>query len=173
MGETWCCVPVVYAKKGVRLAFTLWLPAATSAAAPVVVGLGGDVKAGKPGTLKAGAAFHIDATAFAAAWGQAALPYLPDGVPVAGGTKWKLPKAGKIAMKKGVLDDSKAGENPSALKLTYKAKDGSFKGSFKAYADVGGKLKSATVNVVGVLIGDTAYGTATIKKSGSVGVKVE
>ncbi len=52
-------------------------------------------------------------------------------------------------MRNGVLDDSKAGANPSGLKLTYSAKDGSFKGSFKAYSVVAGKLKSTTVNVSG------------------------
>ena len=100
--------------------------------------------------------------------------YLPDGVPVTqNGAKWVVPKAGKIALKKGVVDDSKAGENPSALKLTYKAKDGSFKGSFKVYADVGGKLKTTTVNVMGVMVGGVGYGTATVKKVGNVSVKVE
>jgi hypothetical protein len=100
--------------------------------------------------------------------------YLPDGVSVTqSGKKWVLPKAGKIAMKKGVVDDSKKGDNPAALKISYKAADGSFKGSFKAYADVGGKLKTTTVNVTGVMIDGVGYGTATIKKVGSVPVSIE
>ena len=89
------------------------------------------------------------------------------------GKKWTLPKAGKIAIKKGVLDDSKAGDNPSALKLTYKAKDGSFKGSFKVYSVNGGKLKATSVNVAGVVINGIGHGTATIKKVGGVPVPVE
>ena len=89
------------------------------------------------------------------------------------GTKWTLPKAGKVVYKDGAVDGSKLGENPSALKLTYKAKDGCFKGSFKVYADNGGKLKATTVNVTGVVINGVGYGTATIKKVGSVPVKVE
>ena len=50
----------------------------------------------------------------------------------------------EFAFAKGTttVDEAKAGENPSGLKLTYKAKDGTFKGSFKAYADVGGKPKA-------------------------------
>ena len=49
-------------------------------------------------------------------------------------------KAGKVAVKNGVVDDSGAGANPSALKLAYTAKSGAFKGSFKAYALANGKL---------------------------------
>ena len=181
VGEEWCCVPVLVTKK-VQMAFVLWLPKdatgrtdATGRVPPSVVGLGENVKVGKPGTLKSGAAFRIDAAVFAAAWGQAALPYLPDGVPVGGGSKWVLPKAGKVMYVKGTtdVDESKAGENPSGLKLTYKAKDGTFKGSFKAYEDVNGKPKGVTVNVTGVLVNGVGYGAATIKKVGGVPVTVE
>ena len=63
-------------------------------------------------------------------------------------------------------------DNPSTLKLTYKAKDGTFKGSFKAYADVNGRPKATTVNVTGVLIDGVGYGTATIKKVGGVPVTI-
>ena len=176
VGEEWCCVPVVCAKKGVSLQFAVWLPkAATSTALPVVVGLGDDVKVGRPGALKGGAAFRIDADAFAARWGQRALPYLPDGVAVGGGSKWTLPKAGSVAYEKGTttVDEAKAGENPSGLKLTYKAKDGTFKGSFKAYVDVGGKPKATKVDVTGVLVDGVGYGAATVKKVGGVAVTVE
>ena len=178
VGEGWCCVPVVEPKKA-KIAFNVWLPLnggdATGRVPPRVVGLDGDVKAGKPGTLKAGAKFRIDAAAFSAMWGQAALPYLPDGVSVMGDARWTLPKAGKVAYLRGTtdVDEAKLLENPSALKLTYKAKDGTFKGSFKAYADAGGRPKATTVNVAGVLIGDTGYGAATIKKVGGVPVAIE
>ncbi len=169
VGEEWCCIPVLETKKA-HLAFIVWLPlAATSAAAPVVVGLGADVKVGKPGTLKGGAAFRLDT-----ALGDAKYEtYLPDGLAVAGGAKWTLPKAGKVQLaKNGAVDASKLGENPSALRLTYKAKDGSFKGSFKAYSDVGGKPKGTTVKVTGVLVNGVGYGTASVK-DGNVPVKVE
>lgn len=63
-------------------------------------------------------------------------------------------------------------DNPSGLKLTYKAKDGTFKGSFKAYADVNGRPKATTVNVTGVLVEGVGYGAATIKKLGGVSVTV-
>ncbi len=174
VGEVWCCVPVVVSKK-TQMAFAVWLRRVGDNAPYRVVGLGEDVKVGKPGALKGGAAFRIDADAFAARWGQRALPYLPDGVAVGGGAKWTLPKAGSVAYAKGTttVDEAKAGENPSGLKLTYKAKDGTFKGSFKAYADVGGKPKATKVDVTGVLVDGVGYGAATVKKVGGVAVTVE
>ena len=176
VGENWSCIPVVYAKKNVRLAFNLWLPngtAATSAAAPEVAGL--DAIVGKPGSLKGGSLFQIDAAALGSVLGTPLLPYLPDGLAVTGGVKWTLPKAGKVVYVKGTttVDEAKAGENPSGLKLTYKAKDGTFKGSFKAYADVGGKPKATTVKVSGVVVDGIGYGAASVKKVGGVPVEIE
>ena len=42
-------------------------------------------------------------------------------------------------------------------------KDGSFRGTFKAYADVNGRPKPMTVKVAGVLVNGIGYGTATTK----------
>ena len=53
--------------------------------------------------------------------------------------------------------------NNSGLKLTYNAKDGSFKGSFNVYAVVGGRLKKFRANVTGVMVGAKGYGVAAIK----------
>jgi len=78
-------------------------------------------------------------------------------------------KAGKVQLAKdGSVDVAKLLENPSALKLTYTAKTG----SFKAYSEVRGKPKGVTVNVVGVLVDGIGYGAATIKKVGSVPVTI-
>jgi len=142
VGEEWSCISVAAPKAS--LAFTLWL--SHDGQTIEAEGLGEDALVGIPGTLPGGAAFRIDADEFAAAFGQALLPYLPDGVPVTQkGAKWTLPKAGKVAYKNGAVDASKLGENPCGLKLTYKAKDGTFKGSFKVYAEVKGKPKATTV----------------------------
>ena len=173
VGEEWLCVPFVVTKK-MNLAFTLWLSFNGSAA--VVEGLSADAVIGKPGALKAGAKFGVDKSA--AFWSQFAgvvlIDYLPNGTEVTQNVaKWTLPKAGKVVYKNGVVDESKLGDNPSALKLTYKAKDGSFKGSFKVYADNGGKLKATTVKVTGVLVNGVGYGAATIKDKGSVAVTIE
>ena len=172
VGEEWCCIPVVAAKK-VNLAIVIWLP--NGEGEPAVDGLDGAI-VGKAGELGANTSFRVgkDAALWSQIPGAVLTGYLPDGVSVTqSGTRWILPKAGKIAMKKIVIDESKAGENPAALKLTYKAKDGSFKGSFKVYADLGGKLKATTVSVTGVMVGNVGYGTATVKKLGSVPVTIK
>ena len=57
--------------------------------------------------------------------------------------------------------------NVSGLKLTYTAKTGVFKGTFKLYTTTGGdkpKLKKFTVNVIGFVVDGVGYGTATLKK---------
>ncbi len=170
VGEEWSCVSVAVQKA--NLAFVLWL--SHDGQAIEAEGLGNDVLAGKTGALANGATFQIDADEFAAVFGQAMLPYLPDGVPVTqNGTKWTLPKAGKVAYKNGAVDESKLGENPCGLKLSYKAKDGTFKGSFKVYAEVKGKPKATTVNVTGILLNGVGHGTATIKGKGSVAAIIE
>ena len=159
VGEEWCCVPVVYAKRKERIAFNLWLPVnGQDARSPSVAGLAGAV-VGRPGTLKGGAKFRLGATMGDVKYEA----YLPDGIAVGGGAKWTLPKAGRVVCRRGTteVDETKLGANPSALKLTYKAKDGSFKGSFKVYADVGGTPKATTVKVAGVLVSGVGYGTAT------------
>jgi hypothetical protein len=90
------------------------------------------------------------------------------------GTKWVLPKAGKVVLNRyGDIDESKLGENPCGLKLTYRAKDGTFSGSFKVYVNKNGKPSAVSVSVSGIQIGDVGYGTATVKKSGgSVAVRI-
>ena len=170
VGEEWCCVSVAAQKA--NLAFVLWL--SHDGQTIVAEGLGDNVLVGKAGALANGAKFQIDADELAAVFGQTMLPYLPDGVPVTQkGTKWTLPKAGKVVYKNGAVDESKLGENPCGLKLTYKAKEGTFKGSFKVYAEVKGKPKATTVNVTGFLLNGIGYGTATVKGKGSVTVTIE
>ena len=169
-----CVIPVVVTKK-VSLAFNLWL----TNDGVEITGIDG-AKAGVVKNVGANAKFVVEKTA--KLWTMAAdSPFtaqLPDGVKVnlGGGTKWEQPTAGKVAYVKGTteLDEAKALDNPSGLKLTYKAKDGTFKGSFKLYAaDKGTKLKAISVNVTGVLVDGVGYGTATIKKIGSVPVTIE
>ena len=172
VGEEWCAVPVAAPKAD--LAFTLWL--SRDGRTAVVDGLGDGAIAGKPGVLGKDAAFHVSKAA--ALWssisGTVLTDYIPDGVEVSSkGGKWALPRAGNVVYKNGSVDESKLGKNPSGLKLTYKAKDGSFKGSFKVYAVNGGKAKATTVSVTGVMVGTTGYGTATVKGKGSVKVTIE
>ena len=172
VGDEWYCVPVLEPKKS-HLAFVLWLP--KNGGSAVVTGLA-DAIVGKPGTLKSGAEFRMDEVLGDAKYAK----YLPEGLTVAqNGTKWVVAggaKAGKVQLAKdgsGSVDETKTGDNPSALKLTYTAKTGAFKGSFKAYSDVRGKPKGVTVNVTGVLVDGVGYGAATIKKVGGVSVTIK
>ncbi len=167
-----CAVPIVLAKQD--MAFYVTMDAADrealSVEGPVVEPIVGYSRA-----LTGEAIFNLERTAFSNVLGDATYAdYFPNGVWITvNGTKWVLPKAGKITMKRGVLDESKAGENPSGLKLTYKAKDGTFTGSFKAYTANGSKIRSTSVKVAGVVIGGKGYGTAYIKKKGSAAVTIE
>ena len=92
---------------------------------------------------------------------------LPIEEPVAAkGGKWVFDKAAKVTMKNGVvqgIDDPKK-PNLSGMKLTYAPKTGVFKGSFRLYADLGGRLKRRSVSVSGFVVGGAGHGRATIKK---------
>ena len=101
-----------------------------------------------------------------AAWGQEAAT---DGLPST--------VADSISVADSVKKDSVSSElplSPNAMEdiLNYKAKDGSFKGSFKAYSADGGKLKATKVDVTGVMVDGVGYGTATVKKVGAQPVTI-
>ena len=99
------------------------------------------------------------------------------------GKWWKFAKAATVKWVRDrvtkeyglVVDDSKGKTNLSGLKLTYAAKTGQFKGSFKAYALQGGgspgtarptkpKLVKYTVNVIGFVVDGVGYGEASCKR---------
>ena len=85
--------------------------------------------------------------------------------------KWVLPKAGKVGLNQyGQVSHRKLGENPAALLLDYNAADGTFKGTFNAYVNKHGWPKPFGVQVNGVILGKTGYGTASVKGFGSVPV---
>ena len=177
VGETCSCIPVVVSKKMLNLAFCIWL--FDDDETVDVFGVGDDVVCGHSGVLADGAAFCIDAVTLCELLGDDTFAaYLPDGVSVAQkGTKWIVAggaRAGKVVLgKDGEVDEAKAGANPSALRLSYKAKDGSFTGSFKAYVLYRGKPKSMTVTVRGVVVDGIGYGTATIRKVGAVPIRIQ
>ena len=98
---------------------------------------------------------------------QGVLEYLlPADEPVllAKAGKWAFRKAASIKMKKGVITGATdpAKPNLSAMKLTYTPKTGAFSGSFKAYADLGGKLKTHTVKVKGFVVNGVGRGEARL-----------
>ena len=107
---------------------------------------------------------------------------LPNGeIVTVSGSKWLVAdgiKPAKVAYKKGefTITEGRKGAgiaNPSGLKLTYKSKDGSFKGSFTAYGIVKGKLKKHKASVEGVLVNGVGYGTITITRIGTWAVTIE
>ena len=182
IGEDVLCIPVIYSKKSVNLAFTIWLPIDGGNAE--VIGLGENAIIGKAGTLKNGAQFIIDGDIGASieTEDERALELLPNGeIVTVSGSKWLVAdgiKPAKVAYKKGefTITEGRKGAgiaNPSGLKLTYKSKDGSFKGSFTAYGIVNGKLKKHKASVEGVLVNGVGYGTITIKRIGTWAVTIK
>jgi len=182
IGEDVLCIPVIYSKKSVNLAFTIWLPIDGSNAE--VIGLGDNAIIGKAGTLKNGAQFIIDGDIGASieTEDERTLELLPNNETITvSKSKWVVAdgiKAAKVAYKKGefTITEGKKGAgivNPSGLKLTYKSKDGSFSGSFTVYAIVKGKLKKHKAIVEGVLVNGIGYGSITIKKIGTWVVTIE
>lgn len=178
VGETFCMIPVVIAKK-TPLAANIFLPRDGSSDGISVSGLT-DAVIGKPGTLNEGATFRIDAGAVGDALGDASLTgYLPDGLSVRQtGNRFVVAdgaRAGKVVLNrdKTGIDEEKAGVNPAALKLSYKRTTGAFKGSFKAYTMVKDRPKGKTVSVSGVMIDGRCYGTAVLKRVASWNVEIE
>ncbi len=109
----------------------------------------------------------VDASSVSMFPGKVFVEFLPDGeVASASNGKWTFKKAAAIKMKKGVLTGNAdpAKPNLSGIKLTYKPKTGVFKGSFKVYTDLGGKLKKYTVKVTGVVADGVGHGQAVCKK---------
>ena len=173
-GEAWCAVPVAYAKRGADVRFVLWMNRLTGEV--VVEGLGEGAKvqwATVPGeTLR----FRLEGE-FDIPGATVLTQFLPsdEGLAFSGGKKWILPKGGAVKLDRasGEYVDTKPGTgNPSGLKLTYNQKTGAFKGSFKVHAVVNGKLKKYSASVVGIMVGDVGYGTATIKKFPGVEITV-
>ena len=157
-GELWCGV-IVFAPK-VNVVFNLWL--SHDGRRVTTWGLGDGVVCGAP-VPGASLVFKLG-TGFEGIEGvQAAL--LPKALAVKGGAKWDAGKAATVNLneEKTAAAVAKDPGNNSGLKLTYNAKDGSFKGSFNVYAVVGGKLKKFKANVTGVMVGAKGYGVAAIK----------
>ena len=180
-GDGSCYVPVIVSKKGVSLSFNLILSedGFSNCRGEGVEADGLDAEYIRFGTsteiVDDTLTVEVDTGAYL--WdlvgGEEGYVYsdlLPDGLEISvKNSKLTVPKAGKVVMDRyGEIDYDKAGDNPSGLKLSYKAKDGTFTGSFKAYVDNNGRLKTVTVSVSGLIIDGIGYGTATVKKVGSV-----
>ncbi len=180
-----CCIPVVVDKKPHRLAFCLWFLEDITLCTPYrllcqgVEGLDGDVRFG--GAWMIGdAAFRVDTGALGELFDDWTYEgYGPDGVSVEQvGTKWRVAggaRPGRVVLgRDGFVDEAKAGENPSALTLAYRAKEGTFTGAFKYYVpSARGAPVAKTVNVYGVVVQGVGYGTAVVRGKGAVSVMVD
>ena len=101
--------------------------------------------------------------------------FLPWEAGFTGGVRWTFPRAGSVRWNRDeeMWEDSRAESgNPAGLKLSYQVKAGSFKGSFKVYADDGGRLRKWTANVTGVMVGDVGYESAIVKGLGSQPISI-
>lgn len=141
-----------------------------------ILGFGEDAEViiGDAANFSGAATFQLDSSDLATLLGDDTYAdYFPSALEfTTNGKKWTLPRAGSVTIKNGVVDTTKLGTNPSALKLTYKTKDGTFTGSFKAYTKVKGKPKATTLSVSGLMIEGTGYGTAFIKRVGSIPIQI-
>lgn len=185
-GEDWFCIPVVVDRKPHRLAFCLWLSEGCMPGLSCrgVEGLDGDVRFGLAGAVgmygDGDAAFRIDTGALGELFDDRTYEvYGPDGVSVEQvGTKWRVAggaRPGRVVLDRdGFVDEAKAGENPSALTLAYRAKEGTFTGAFKYYVpSARGAPVAKTVNVYGVVVEGVGYGTAVVRGKGAVSVMVD
>ena len=193
VGETGFCVPVVCSKKD-SVGFLLWLDLDGNAidvtsvsdwkstsnkdatfTVPVEVETF-DALAPLSGTVP----FIVSPDDVPAALTGVLADFLPVEEPIkANGGKWELAKPAVVKYKKGAFDQAaydkgvaQGKTNAGSLKLRYTQKDGSFKGSFKLYQLQGDKLKKHSVNVNGVVAGGVGYGSALIKKIGSMPVEI-
>ena len=178
VGERECAIAVSWTKKGASVACLVWLKEDGTVECGNLPGgaqaLIANLRAGAK--LEAGAALRVDPAAIAASVPGLLEELLPDGLAIRmKGTAFDVDKPGKVSLlkDKSGVDASKAGTNPSGLKLKYTIKNGVFKGSFTAYSLSGGKLKKTKVGVGGVVIGGKGYGAASVKKVGAWELRIE
>ena len=143
VGERECAVAVSWARKKSSVACLLWFGADGTVTCESVQDGATALVAPVGGGFAAGATLRVDQAAVAAAF-----PGFREDLSVPGGA-------------------------PAKLKLKYKAKDGTFGGSFKVYVDNGRRAKSVTVSVSGVVLDGVGYGSAYVKKVGDWEATVE
>ena len=179
VGERECAIAVSWSKNASSVAFLVWLCEDGSVEISNIDGIftAASVARQSDGAyLHVGARVHLDAQDVLSLVPGAVEALLPNGLEVRmDGAKFAVDKAGKVKLTKDKsrIDDSLLGTNPSGLKLSYKLKDSTFKGTFTIFTMQEGKLKKVKVNVSGVVMRSVGYGTATIKKLGSLQVTIE
>jgi hypothetical protein len=182
LGEDYFAVPVAVSKKAMEFGFVLWIP--LNGDKPFVANIFNSAwKAAQTGGAYALAdGVHV--------FDFVELPtfrsYIAavDGTPVVpvaekftvSGSKWAFSKtSGKLKVDNGILAIISKSEpaNLSGLKLSYAAKSGLVKGSFKLYYMKGGKVKFDKVTITGAVVDGVFMGNGTVKKLGSFAVWAE
>ena len=177
VGDRECALAFSSAKKGGELSFLLWFCENGAVECANLNNSSWTVQcanARSGATLEAGSRFRVDANELSRLVPGLSKDFLPDGLAVSmSGGKFAIDKAGKVALQKDTgYDVAKAGTNPSGLMLSYKTKTCTFAGKFTVYVLVGGKIKKTAVAVTGVVLDGRGYGSATVKKVGSVPVTI-
>ena len=198
VGDSCCCLPVVvpmYSGKKGGFAFALWFTWSEDASESKVTVEGlsawnatprstapfyatfGDSVVGAVAASRMSAEVTFSLDGFFDIDGADA-SFSPDGTQIeVSGSRWKLPKAdGVKSSSEGgwyVLDGKEYG-NPAGLKISYVERTGLFSGSFRVFAETAsGKPRKYTATVTGAVVDGVGYGTATVKKLGSLPVRVE
>ena len=177
-GERECALSVSYAKKGKGLSCLVWFcedgtvecSNLDAVYQPVLIA---NTKSGA--YLLSGARFRVDAVELENLVSGMRRDLSPDGLPVGmAGAKFAVAKPGtvKLSKDKSGIDETKLGENPSGLKLSYTIKTCQFKGAFQVYVLQGTKLSKVKATVSGVVVDGRGFGTATLKGKGSLPITI-
>ena len=198
VGDGCCCIPVfvpLYSGKKGGFAFALWFTWSSDQSESIVKAAGvsgwdaqyskiakftatfGEPVVSRVGTVMLPEVMTFNMDGFFDLYG-AYDSYSPDGTEISVvQNRWKLPKADGVRFSKDegwYTADEKDYGNPAGLKLSYTAKTGQFKGSFKVYAETEtGRSKKHSAKVTGVVVDGIGYGTATVKNIGSVKITIE
>ena len=184
LGENYFAVPVVLSKKTLSFGLVFWIP--LNGGTPIVANFSNGSWNAAPSGVEIGKIALSDGTYVFDCEIPTFRSYLTtvDGFAVApspaaftvSGNKWNVGKtSGRLKIVDGILSVVSKGDpaNLSALKLTYTAKTGLVKGSFKLYYMDGGKIKSDKVTITGAVVDGVFMGNGTVKKLGSFAVWAE
>ena len=198
VGDYNCCIPIIYSKAKSSIGFLVWIDRAGAALDVTAISEWKSKPTGSAAfateldlvdfaALKAigeSTTFSVEAGDLPASLAGVQTDYLPAAEPVTvAPRKWTLNKAATIKYKKGVFDQTAYDKgvasgktNKSALKLRYTAKSGLYTGGFSIYTvnntARGATLKKVTATVNGVVCDGVGYGSATIKKHGTMPVAI-
>jgi len=153
LGDGVLAVPFAYAKKG-SLGLVFWVKGDGAVSISDLSASGGAFGTARPAVVAPSAAFRLADGERTFTAGEVSQKF-----EVSGG-KWNVPKANRKA---------ETNPNPFALKLSYKAKDGTAKGTFTV---VDGKVKTK-YTVVGAVVGGRFYGSAYVRNAGSAPATAE